>query len=185
MSVFETRSNNCFEMSQKSSLHLIFPEQFLQSALKTETRRRKEAEKNVMELSRVKLSRSEWERCACLSCDEEKLIVDLIRLFKTGVSKTNPVQMTVIQNLTSRLSKRSNNHFVELIKDISGLFRNELGSTNYSLLADMFGLTGNTTASNHDKEERLDAGIKHKYSKTQRFVTKAYQSMRLVMGHEA
>ena len=137
----------------------------LQSALKTETRRRKEAEKNVMELSRVKLSRSEWERClmdACLSCDEEKLIVDLIRLFKTGVSKTNPVQMTVIQNLTSKLSKRNNNHFVELIKDISGLFRNELGSTNYSLLADMFGLTGTTTASNHGKEERLDAGINHK-----------------------
>ena len=137
----------------------------LQSALKTETRRRKEAERNVMNLSRVKLSSNEWERClmdACLSCDEEKLILDLIRLFKMGVSDSNPVQITVIRNLTSKLAKRNNNHFLELIKDISGLFRNELGSTNYSLLADMFGLAGNTTASTYRKEERLDAGINHK-----------------------
>ena len=29
MSVFKTRHNRCFEMSQKSSLHLIFPELYL------------------------------------------------------------------------------------------------------------------------------------------------------------
>ena len=53
----------------------------------------------MMELSRVKLSKSEWGKwlmVACLSCEEEKLIVDLIRLLKVGVSETNPVQMTVI-----------------------------------------------------------------------------------------
>lgn len=51
---------------------------------------------------------------------------------------------------------------MELVKDISSLFRNELGTTNYSLLADMFGLAGDTTASNHGKEERLDPGINEK-----------------------
>ncbi|KAJ7377451.1 hypothetical protein OS493_029354 [Desmophyllum pertusum] len=134
----------------------------MKSALKTETSRRKEAEKQVMELTRVKLSGGEWERClmdSCLSYDEEKLIVDLIRLFKMGVSKTKPVQMMVIRNLTSKLSKGNNHHYLELVKDISSLFRNELGFTNYSLLADMFGLARNTTAINHSREYRLDAGI--------------------------
>ena len=98
---------------------------------------------------------------SCLSCDEEKLIVDLIRLFKMGVSKTKPVQMMIIRNLTAKLGK-GNNHYVELVKDISSPFRNELGTTNYSLLADMFGLAGNTTASNHGKEEQLDSGINEK-----------------------
>ena len=79
-----------------------------------------------------------------------------------GVSKTKPVQMMIIRNLTAKLRKGNNNHYVELVKDISSLFRNELGTTNYSLLADMFGLAGNTTASNHGKEERLDPGINEK-----------------------
>ena len=58
-----------------------------------------------------------------------------------------------------KLSKGNNNHYMELIKYISSLFRNELGATNYSLLADMFGLASNTTAPNHGKEVRLDAGV--------------------------
>lgn len=132
----------------------------MQSALKTERSRRKEVERNFSQLATV--TTSEWERNlmdSCLSCDEEKLILDLTRLFKMGVSKTRPIQLMVIRNLIAKLSKRNNNHYLELIKDISSLFRNELGTTNYSLLADMFGLASNTTASNHGKEVRLDAGI--------------------------
>jgi len=128
----------------------------MESALKMEKDRRKEAERNFADLTRIKLTVTEWERSlmdSCLSCDEEKLIVDLIRLFKMGVSKTKQ---------TAKLRKGNSNHYVELVKDISSLFRNELGTTNYSLLADMFGLAGNTTASNHGKEERLDPGINEK-----------------------
>ena len=66
---------------------------------------------------------------SCLSCDE-KLIIDLMRLFKMGISKTKPVQPMVLHNLTSKLLKKNNNHYLELIKDISSLFKNELGSTN-------------------------------------------------------
>lgn len=136
----------------------------MESALKMEKDHRKEAERNFADLTRIKLTVTEWERSlmdSCLSCDE-KLIVDLIRLFKMGVSKTKPVQMMIISNLTAKLRKGNNNHYVELVKDISSLFRNDLGTTNYSLLADMFGLAGNTTASNHGKEERLDPGINEK-----------------------
>ena len=134
----------------------------LKNALKAESRGRKEAERHVKELTRVKLSRGGWEKClmdSCLNCDEEKLIIDLMRLFKMGISKTKPVQLMVLHNLTSKLLKKNNNHYLELIKDISSLFKNELGSTNYSLLVDMFGLAGETTATKHGKQERLDVGI--------------------------
>ena len=134
----------------------------IKSALNIEQNRRKEAERNFSRLTRIKLTTSEWERSlmdSYLSCDDEKLILDLIRLFKMGVSKTRPVQMMVIRNLTAKLSKGNNNHYLQMIKDISSIFRNELGTTNYSLLADMFGLASNTTASNHGKEVRLDAGL--------------------------
>ena len=136
--------------------------QELSHALKTEANRRKEAERQVKELTKVKLSVLEWEKClmdSCLSCDEEKVIVDLIRLFKMGVSKTNPVQVMVLRNLTSKLLKKNNHHYISLIKDLSGVFKNELGPTNYSLLAQVFGLARQTTASKHGVEERLDPGI--------------------------
>lgn len=68
-----------------------------------------------------------------------------------------PIQIMVVQNLIAKLTKRNNTNYLVLIKDISSLFRNELGTTNYSLLADMFCLGSNTTASNHAKEVRLDA----------------------------
>lgn len=85
----------------------------MESALKMEKDRRKEAQRNFAELTRVKLTVTEWERGLmdlCFSCDKEKLLVDLIRLFKMGVSKTNPVQMMIIRNLTAKLRKENNNH---------------------------------------------------------------------------
>ena len=45
------------------------------------------------------------------------------------------------------------------MKDISGLFKNELGPTNYSLLADMFGLARETTATKHASQLKLDPGL--------------------------
>lgn len=115
----------------------------MQSALKMERSRRTEAERSFSQLTRIKLTTSEWERNlmdSCLSCDEEKFILDLMCLFKIGMSKTRPIQIMVIRKLMAKLSKGNNNHYLELIKDISSLFRNELGTTNYSLLADMSAL---------------------------------------------
>ena len=65
----------------------------------------------------------------------------------------------VLYNLISKLLKKNNNHYLTLIKDISSLFKNELGSTNYLLLADRFGLAGETRATKHGKQELLDVGI--------------------------
>ena len=91
----------------------------LKNALKVESRGRKEAERHVKELTRVKLSGGEWEKClmdSCLSCNEEKLIINLMRLFKMGISKTKPVQLMVLHNLTSKLLKKNNNHYLAQIK---------------------------------------------------------------------
>ena len=152
--------------------------QEMKSALKTEQNRRKEAERDLSWLTRVKLTTSRWERSlmdSCLSCNEEKLILDLMRLFKMGVSKTKPIQIMVIRNLAAKLSKGNNNHYLEMIKDIiSSLFRNELGTTNYSLLADVFGLAGNTTASNHGKQVRLDAEVNNTVIATAASTYKAF-----------
>ena len=46
------------------------------------------------------------------------------------------------------------------MKDVSGLFKNELGSTNYALLADIFGLAKETTAAKHCSSQlRLEPGL--------------------------
>ena len=45
------------------------------------------------------------------------------------------------------------------MKDISGLFKNQLGPSNYTLLADIFGLARETTASKHASQLRSDPGL--------------------------
>ena len=69
------------------------------------------------------------------------------------------MQLLVLRNLVSKLLKNNNHHYASLIKDLSGLFKNELGPTNYSLLAEALGLARATIASHHGSETRLDPGI--------------------------
>ena len=42
---------------------------------------------------------------------------------------------------------------------MSGVFKNQLGPTNYSILAEVFGLARQSTATKHSADERLDPGI--------------------------
>ena len=69
------------------------------------------------------------------------------------------MQVLVIRNLVSKLKRTNNHYYVDLVKDISGLFKNQLGPSNYALLADMFGLARETTASKHASQLRLDPGL--------------------------
>ena len=134
----------------------------LEDALSKEGERRKAAENHVKELVSIKLSPKDVEDClmgSCMAGDEEKLIVDLVRLFKSGIAHKKPVQILVLRNLVSKLLRNNNHHYVSLIKDLSGVFKNELGPTNYSMLAEVFGLAGQTTAAKHSANERLDPGI--------------------------
>ena len=134
----------------------------LEDALNKEGQIRKAAQKQFRELARVQLAPKDVEDClmdSCITGDEQKLVVDLVRLFSSGRGQKKPVQILVLKNLVSKLLRNNNHHCVSLIKDLSGVFKNELGPTNYSLLAEVFGLARQTTASNHSMEDRLDPGI--------------------------
>ena len=131
-------------------------------ALGVEMERRKDIERQLRKLAQIKLSYEEWSDClfdSCVNGQDKKLVIDLVRLFKSGASEKKPVQLLVIRNLVSKLLKCNNHHYVDLIKDVSGLFKNELGPTNYTLLADIFGLAGETTARKHASLDKLEPGL--------------------------
>ena len=84
----------------------------MMNALEKGSQRRKLAETEVKELVRKTLSPRDWEEClqqACLNGEDQML------------------------NLVSKLQKGNNHCYVDLVKDVSGLFKNELGPTNYAL----------------------------------------------------
>lgn len=112
--------------------------------------------------NKVKLALRGIEGCLLVSCidgDNQKLVIDLVCLIQSSVANKNPVQILVLWNLVTKLRKNSNHHYKSLIKDLSGLFKNKLGPTNYALLAEAFGWAQATTTSHHGSEIRLDPGI--------------------------
>ena len=80
-------------------------------------------------MAKVKLAPSEIEGClldSCIAGDDQKLVIDLVRLFQqSGTANNNPVQILVLRNLVSKLRKNNNHHYTALIKDLSGLFKND------------------------------------------------------------
>ena len=82
-------------------------------ALNNKVDRRKDATKQVSVLVQVILLPREWEiqlQESCINGEDQKLIIDLKRLFKSGVSKTQSVQVLVIKNFFSKLLKGNNHH---------------------------------------------------------------------------
>ena len=103
----------------------------IDDALEKAEYHRRSALKQIKEIAKVKLAPKEIEDClldSCISGDEQKLVIDLIRLLKSGMAKRKPVQILVLQNLVSKLLKNNNHHYASLIKDLSGQFKNQLGA---------------------------------------------------------
>ena len=95
----------------------------MKHALGVEMERRKDIERQLRKLAQIKLSHEEWSDClfdSCVNGQDKKLVIDLVRLFKSGASEKKPVQLLVIRNLVSKLLKCNNHHYVDLIKDVSG-----------------------------------------------------------------
>ena len=62
----------------------------LEEALNTEVQRYKTAEKRVKELVKIQLSPKEVEDFlmhSCMAGDEQKVVVDLVWLFKSGIGR--------------------------------------------------------------------------------------------------
>ena len=112
-------------------------------ALKTEMREKvAELQSSNRKLGKVvsslSLTKSKtWEEMFQESCDEkyqEKLIVDLLHLFKEDIDQTNPVQVTIIRNLVGKLKRGVNHHYLPLMKTIGKMHKIRLGETNYDLM---------------------------------------------------
>lgn len=84
---------------------------------------------------------------------------------KSGITKSNHMQIAILRNLVSKLKQGRNHHYVDILKDISGLFKNQLGPASYALLANIFCLPSETTAATHSSQSRLEPGLNpHRFS---------------------
>ena len=81
------------------------------------------------------LSWAEMLHNSCKHDYQEKLIVDLLALFREDIDKTNPMQVTVLTNLVGKLKGNVNHKYTLLIKIIAKLHKTRLGETNYDLMS--------------------------------------------------
>ena len=99
---------------------------------------------------------------SCKRHDDAKLVLDLVSLFKNDVADTNSIQVEIIRNLVGKLKSKNNHKYVDIMKDISAMHKNKLGTQNYSILADVFGLASPSTCDMHVKTElKLKPGVNY------------------------
>ena len=130
--------------------------------LEIETRKQKQSEEKMNQPVKTRLTPKDWEdnlHALCLNREDRRLVINLLRLLRMGESERSPMQLLVIRNLVSKLQRANNHHYADLVKDISGLFKHELGPNNYHLLTDLFGLAKETTAVQHSSHIRIDPGL--------------------------
>ena len=92
---------------------------------------------------------------ACNTANEEKLVIDLWGLVK----QPKMLQFEVLKSLIDKMKSKTNHRYTSIMKYMSALHKNHLGQTNYSLLQDLLGLCGKTTASLHASLDALEIGI--------------------------
>lgn len=81
------------------------------NALEVETQKRKLSEAKMKQLIRAKFSSKDWEESlysACLDGEDQRLVVNLVRLLRMGLSQRNPMQIEIIRNLVSKLQRANN-----------------------------------------------------------------------------
>ena len=107
------------------------------------------------------LNKRSWEETlheACNTYNDEKLVIDLLSI----QNESKSIQFQVLKNLIGKMKSKGNHRYTSLILDISGLHLRRLGQTNYSLLQNLIGLCGKTTAKAHSSHERLEIGLNKK-----------------------
>ena len=115
-------------------------------------------QKENQSLRKMYFDKRSWEEMlseACESHNEEKLVIDLLSL----MNQSKTLQFQVLENLIGKMKSGPNHRYSKIIKDISSLHMNRLGQQNYSLLQDLVGLCGKTTARTHAHVDKLSIGI--------------------------
>ena len=64
-------------------------------------------------------------------------------------NQLKPLQFEVLKTLIGKMKSKTNHRYTRIVKNISALHKNRRGQTNFSLLHDLLGLCGKTTASLH------------------------------------
>ena len=109
-------------------------------------------------LKRIILDKNSWVDTlheACITSNDEKLVIDFLGL----LNQKQSLQFQVLRNLIGKMKSGNNHKFSAIIKDISSMHLNRLGRTNYSLLEDLLGWCGKTTAAANSKGTRLQLGL--------------------------
>uniref|UniRef100_A0A7M5TTT6 Uncharacterized protein n=1 Tax=Clytia hemisphaerica TaxID=252671 RepID=A0A7M5TTT6_9CNID len=112
-------------------------------------------------LSRTLYSKKAWQKIltqSYLDDDIKKMTIDLISLFEQR-DKRESIQFALLKNLLLKMKSGVNHKFTLLIKNVACLYKNHLGTTNYSLLQSLFGLPGKTCASDHAKPAEINLGF--------------------------
>ena len=66
--------------------------------------------------------------------NESQFCKDLNRLLQSGKADENPLQMNILENLTSKLLRGKNHKYCDSIMKVARMQRNWLGESNYSLI---------------------------------------------------
>ena len=118
----------------------------------------KKLRKENKSLKKVISDENSWEETlqdACNTKNEEQLVIDLLGLMNQGSS----VQMEALKNLIGKMKSGNNHRYSDILRDISGVHVKRLGTTNYSLLQNLFGLCGKTTAKEYSSKIHLKLGL--------------------------
>ena len=101
------------------------------------TSQKKKLEETIVKIN-PKRDEFSWEEMLHNSCKhdyQEKLIVDLLALFREDIDTKKPIQVTVLTNLVGKLKGNVNHKYVPLIKMIAKLHKTRLGETNFDLMS--------------------------------------------------
>ena len=101
------------------------------------TSQKKKLEETIVKIN-PKRDELSWEEMLHNSCKhdyQEKLIVDLLALFREDIDTKKPIQVTVLTNLVGKLKGNVNHKYVPLIKMIAKLHKTRLGETNFDLMS--------------------------------------------------
>ena len=110
----------------------------LKEKLHTVTAEKRNLEKTVLTIRIQQRDVLSWEEMLHNSCKhgyQEKLIVDLLALFREDIDIKKPVQVTVLTNLVGKLKGNVSHKYIPLIKMIAKLHKTRLGETNYDLMS--------------------------------------------------
>lgn len=98
----------------------------------------------------------------CQDGDRAQLITELLQLFQNDTDKKHPVKFGLLQNLVGKLLRGRNHSMAELVVQISAMHHRRLGSTNYSTMADLFGLASASTIRRREEKTQLELGFNDK-----------------------